>query len=75
LAQACAGKEIPVTCLDIYADTSQLRTLQRRVKQQRAEQARKMIRGSLHQKNSDRDVAAEAATSRSINEDATIIRQ
>jgi hypothetical protein len=60
---------------DSYAGTSQLRTLQRRVKQWRAEQARNMILGNMRQQNSEREVAAEAATSRSNAEEATNIQR
>ena len=48
---------------DVYASGAQLRTLQRRIKQWRSQQAKELILGQLQRSLSDREVSAAVATS------------
>ena len=56
---------------DAYAGKAQLRTLQRRVKQWRAEKVKDLILGKLRQSAADGDCAASAAQSPSIQKEKT----
>ena len=57
---------------DAYAGKAQLRTLQRRIKQWRAVKAKDLILGHLSRSIGDREGAASAAPSLSIQEETTI---